>query len=80
MLYVLLAGGIQATMDIMDATATGYDLIITPTDSRGNVGTSRILTVLITGRCLRCIFYSFRSFEFLSLVYLQVQHISVCAY
>jgi len=53
---------------MMDATATGYDLTITPTDDRGNVGTSRILTVLITGRWLLFYVLSSSSIEFISLV------------
>ena len=45
----VLAGEIQAIVSLMDATAVGYDLTITPTDERGNVGLSKILTVILTG-------------------------------
>jgi len=33
----------------MDAQAVGYDLTITPSDNRGNVGQPKILTVIVTG-------------------------------
>jgi len=48
----LKAGEIQVIMDMIDAPAAGYDVTITPTDDRGNVGSSRILTVVITSRFL----------------------------
>ena len=43
------AGEIQAIVSLMDAQAVGYDLTITPTDNRGNVGQPKILTVIVTG-------------------------------
>ena len=43
------AGEIQTTIDMTDAHATGYDLTITPIDSRGNVGLPKRLTITITG-------------------------------
>ena len=52
MCVVCLAGEIQAIVSLMDAQAVGYDLTITPTDNRGNVGQPKILTVVVTGRQL----------------------------
>jgi len=43
------AGEIQAIVSLMDAQAVGYDLTITPSDNRGNVGQPKILTVIVTG-------------------------------
>jgi len=43
------AGEIQAIVSLMDAQAVGYDLTITPSDNRGNVGQPKILTVVVTG-------------------------------
>jgi len=50
-LYAFLcsAGEIQAIVNLMDAQAVGYDLTITPSDNRGNVGQPKILTVIVTG-------------------------------
>ena len=36
-------------MDMLDLTATGYDLTIQPRDSRGKIGESVVLTIKLTG-------------------------------
>ncbi|XP_052270367.1 protocadherin Fat 4-like [Dreissena polymorpha] len=47
-LTVLASGEIQLTDDMSNANANGYDVKITPTDNKNNVGSPRTLTVVVT--------------------------------
>ncbi|KAH3864864.1 hypothetical protein DPMN_027895, partial [Dreissena polymorpha] len=47
-LTVLASGEVQLTDNMSNANANGYDVKITPTDNRNNVGSARTLTVVVT--------------------------------
>ncbi|XP_052275882.1 protocadherin Fat 4-like isoform X1 [Dreissena polymorpha] len=47
-LTVLASGEVQLTDDMSNANANGYDVKITPTDNKNNVGSARTLTVVVT--------------------------------
>lgn len=48
-LVTSIAGQIQLNADISDTTVTGYDVTVSATDTEGNSGVDKTLTVIITG-------------------------------
>lgn len=55
----LIAGHIQLNADISSITVTGYDVTVTATDSAGNAGDAKILSIIFSGKLRETSPYNF---------------------